>query len=68
MMMKKPIPATVKEAVEKVTETVLAETKEANISKIAELLESEYKIRFFNYEVLGKLVQEALNNIVFIYI
>ena len=67
-MIKKPIPATVKEAVEKVTETVLEETKEANIPKIAELLESEYKIRFFNYEVLGKLVQEALNNIVFIYI
>lgn len=67
-MIKKPITPRVREAVQKATETVLEETKEIDILKIAELLESEYKIKFFNYEVLGKIIQEALNNIIFIYI
>lgn len=64
----KPITPEVREAVQKATETVLEGTKEVDMLKIAELLESEYRIRFFNYEELGKLVQEALKNIVYIYI
>lgn len=66
--MRKPITPEVREAVQKATETVLEGTKEVDILKIAELLESEYRIRFFNYEELGKLVQEAVKNIVYIYI
>ncbi|MDI9208078.1 hypothetical protein [Clostridium butyricum] len=65
--MKKPITANVKEAVQKATEVVLEETKDVDVSKIIGILESEYKIRFFNVEVLEQLIKEALNNIVFIY-
>ena len=65
--MLKPITPNVKEAVQKATEVVLEETKEVDMAKIIYILESEYKIRFFNMEVLEKLIKEALNNIVFIY-
>lgn len=66
--MRKPITQKVREAVQKATETVLDENKEVDILKIAELLEHEYRIKFFDYEVLGKLVQEALKNVVYIYL
>lgn len=66
--MRKTITQNVRDAVQKATESILEETKEVDMLKIAELLESEYRIRFFNYEELGKLVQEALKNIVYIYI
>ncbi len=66
--MRKPITPGVKEAVQKATETVLEENKEVDILKIVELLEHEYRIRFFDYEELGRLVQEALKNVVYIYI
>ena len=65
--MLKPITPNVKEAVQKATEVVLEETKEVDVEKIIYILESEYKIRFFNTEVLEKLIKEALNNVVFIY-
>ena len=65
--MKKPITANVREAVQKATEVVLEETKDVDVSKIIGILESEYKIRFFNVEVLEQTIKEALNNIVFIY-
>lgn len=65
--MLKPITPNVKEAVQKATEVVLEETKDIDVSKIIYILESEYKIKFFNMEVLQKLIKEALNNIVFIY-
>ena len=65
--MKKPITANVREAVQKATEVVLEETKDVDVSKIIGIFESEYKIRFFNVEVLEQLIKEALNNIVFIY-
>ncbi|MDU2894393.1 MAG: hypothetical protein E7B53_04530 [Clostridium sp.] len=65
--MKKPITANVREAVQKATEVVLEETKDVDVSKIIGILECEYKIRFFNVEVLEQLIKEALNNIVFIY-
>ena len=64
--MNKVITADIKEAVYKSTETALQETKEVNLTKIMEILESEYKIRFFNTEALYKLVEEALNQIVYI--
>ena len=65
--MLKPITPNVKEAVQKATEVVLEETKDVDVSKIIDILESGYKIKFFNMEVLQKLIKEALNNIVFIY-
>ena len=65
--MLKLITTNVKEAVQKATEVVLEETKDVDVSKIIDILESEYKIKFFNMEVLQKLIKEALNNIVFIY-
>lgn len=65
--MLKLITPNVKEAVQKATEVVLEETKDVDVSKIIDILESEYKIKFFNMEVLQKLIKEALNNIVFIY-
>jgi|GEM_PF-918060 len=65
--MLKPITPKVKEAVQKATEVVLEDTKEVDAAKIVEFLEKEYKIKFFNMEVLEKLIREALNNIVFIH-
>lgn len=65
--MLKPITPKVREAVQIATEVVLEENKEVDIFKIIKILEKEYNIRFFNMEVLQKLIQEALNNIVFIY-
>ena len=65
--MLKPITPKVKEAVQKATEIVLEETKEVDVSRIIYILESEYKIRFFNMKVLEQLIKEALDNIVFIY-
>jgi len=65
--MLKPITQKVKEAVFTATAVVLDETKEVDIPKIIEILEKEYKIKFFNMEVLLNLIKEALDNIVFIY-
>ncbi|EKQ50303.1 MULTISPECIES: hypothetical protein [unclassified Clostridium] len=65
--MKKPITPKVREAVQKVTEVVLEENKEVDLFKIIEILEKEYNIKFFNMEVLQKLIKEALQEIVFIY-
>lgn len=63
----KPITPKVREAVQKATEVVLEETKEVDVSRIIYILESEYKIKFFNMKVLEQLIKEALDNIVFIY-
>lgn len=65
--MQKPITPDVKEKVSKATEVVLEETKEVDLYRIKELLEKEYKIKFFNGEVLQKLIKESLDNIVYIY-
>lgn len=65
--MLKPITPKVREAVQKATEVVLEETKEVDVSRIIYILESEYKIKFFNMKVLEQLIKEALDNIVFIY-
>lgn len=65
--MLKPITPKVREAVQKATEVVLEETKEVDVSRIIYILESEYKIEFFNMKVLEQLIKEALDNIVFIY-
>lgn len=65
--MKKPITPKVREAVQKVIEVVLEETKEIDMQMIIEILEKEYKIKFVNMEVLQKLIKESLEEIVFIY-
>lgn len=66
-MIKPIIPTKVKEAIAKTVVEVLEETKEVDMGKIVETLEKEYKIKFFNMEILQKLVKEELDNIVFIY-
>ena len=53
----KPITQEVRQAVFRATEVVLEEIKEVDIYKIKELLEKEYKIKFFNCEMLQKLIQ-----------
>lgn len=63
----KPITQEVRQAVFRATEVVLEEIKEVDIYKIKELLEKEYKIKFFNCEMLQKLIQESLNEIAFIH-
>lgn len=65
--MKKPITPKVRQAIQKATEVVLEETKEIDIQMIVEILETEYKIKFVNMEVLQKLIKESLEEIVFIY-
>lgn len=66
-MIKQVIPSEVKKAVAKVVIGVLEETKEVDMGKIIVTLEKEHKIKFFNMEILQKLVKEELDNIVFIY-
>ena len=65
--MLKPVTPKIRDAVATVTAVVLEETKEVDIQMIIEILENEYKIKFFNMEVLEKLIKEALEEIVFIY-
>ena len=57
----------VKEAVFKVTEEVVIKEKDINIAKIIRRLEEEHDIKFFDLSVLQQLVNEALNNIVYIH-
>lgn len=56
----------IKEKVFLVTEEVVREENEVNMSEIIRKLEEEHKIKFFNLGVLQQLVNEALNNIVYI--
>ena len=56
----------IKEKVFLVTEEVVREENEVNMSEIIRKLEEEQKIKFFNLGVLQQLVNEALNNIVYI--
>ena len=56
----------IKEKVFLVTEEVVREENEVNMSEIIRKLEEEHKIKFFNLSVLQQLVNEALNNIVYI--
>ena len=62
----KAITKEIKQYVQQATEKVLEEEKEANYYRIKEVLEKEYKKRFFNDTVLQNLIKEALENIVYI--
>lgn len=66
-MAKQIIPPKVKEAVGKTVVKVLEETKDVDMTRIIEILEKEHKIKFFNMEVLQKLVEAELENMVFMY-
>lgn len=57
----------VKETILKVTEDVVREEKDVYIAEIIRILEEEHNIKFFNLSVLQQLVNEALNNIVYIH-
>ena len=60
------IPHDVKELVFLVTEEVLRKENDVNMAEIIRTLEEEHNIKFFNLSVLQQLVNEALNNIVYI--
>lgn len=60
------IPQEVKESVFEVTEEVVMEEKDVNMGEIIRKLEEEHRIKFFNLSELQRLVNEALNNIVYI--
>lgn len=60
------IPKDIKEKVFKVAEEVVIEEKYVNMSEIIRILEEGHNIKFFNLSVLQQLVNEALNNIVYI--
>ena len=63
----KTISKEIKEKVQKATESVLEANKEIDLCAIKNTLEKEHKIKFFNDSVLGNLIREALDNIVYIY-
>lgn len=56
----------IKQYIQQATEKVLEAEKELNYYKIKEVLEKDFKKRFFNDTVLQNLINEALNNIVYI--
>ena len=60
------VPQDVKELVFLVTEEVVMEEKDVNMGEIIRKLEEEHRIKFFNLSELQKLVNEVLNNIVYI--
>lgn len=62
----KAISKEIRQYIQEATEKVLEEDKEPNYYKIKEVLEKEFKKRFFNDVVLQNLINEALNNIVYI--
>lgn len=62
----KTITKEIKQYVQQATEKVLEVEKEPNYYKIKEVLEKDFKKRFFNDTVLQNLINEALNNIVYI--
>ncbi|HBA04271.1 MAG TPA: hypothetical protein DCW51_10185 [Clostridium sp.] len=63
----KTISKDIKVKVQQATESVLEINKEVDLCAIKNTLEKEHKIRFFNDSVLGNLIREALDNIVYIY-
>lgn len=60
------VPQDVKELVFLVTEEVVRKENDVNMAEIIRSLEEEHNIKFFNLGVLQQLVNEALNNIVYI--
>lgn len=62
----KKISKEVSEKVQEATEKILEEKHEVDVYTIKEILEKEYKVKFFNDGVLQTLIKEALDNIVYI--
>ena len=60
------VPQDVKELVFLATEEVVRKENDVNMAEIIRTLEEEHNIKFFNLSVLQQLVNEALNNIVYI--
>lgn len=60
------IPQDIKELVFLVTEEVVQKENDVNMAEIIRKLEEEHNKKFFNLGVLQQLVNEALNNIVYI--
>lgn len=62
----KKISKEVREKVQEATEKILEDKKEVDVYSIKELLERDYRVKFFNDSVLQVLVKEALDNIIYI--
>lgn len=62
----KKISKEVREKVQEATEKILEEKHEVDVYSMKEILEKEYKVKFFNDGVLQTLIKEALDNIVYI--
>lgn len=62
----KKVTKEIREKVQGATEIVLEERLEVDLYAIKEVLEKDFKVRFYNIEVLQNLVKEALDNIVYI--
>jgi len=62
----KTISKDIKVKVQQATERVLEINKEVDLCAIKNILEKEYKIKFFNDSILENLIREALDNIVYI--
>lgn len=60
------VPQDIKEKVFLATEEVVRKENDVNMGEIIRKLEEEHNIKFFNLGVLQQLVNEALNNIVYI--
>lgn len=62
----KAIPREVREEIRKVVESELKKSRDLNLISIEEILERKYKRRFCSSRVLGMLVDQALNEIVYV--
>lgn len=60
------VPQDIKEKVFLATEEVVRKENDVNMGEIIRKLEEEHNIKFFNLGVLQQLVNEALNNIIYI--
>lgn len=62
----KKISNDIKVKVQEATEKILQDKHDVDVYSIKEVLERDYKVKFFNDSVLQVLVKESLDNIVYI--
>lgn len=62
----KKISKDIKVKVQEATEKILQDKHDVDVYSIKEVLERDYKVKFFNDSVLQVLVKESLDNIVYI--
>lgn len=64
----KQVPLNVKKIISMVVEKLIEDHKELDVFKVAYILENDYRIKFYNLEVLQELIKKSLDEIVFIYV